>query len=140
MRFLERFGPLVGRVLLMVIFVAGGLPKLTSPAQTAGYIASKGLPAPTLLAVAAGVVELVGALAIILGFQARWAALALAMYLVPVTLIFHNPSGLAGMEQTMQVVMFMKNLGLIGGLLLIGVHGAGPLSLDGRRASATKCM
>lgn len=132
MKLLERLGPLAGRLLMMLIFLIAGVPKLTSPAQTAGYIASKGLPLASVLAIAAGIVELVCGVVIAVGWKARWAALVLAAYLVPVTAIFHNPAGLSGTEGQIQMAMLLKNLAIIGGLLAIAAHGPGPISLDQR--------
>ena len=105
--------------------------RVTGLAATSGYIASKGLPAPMILGVAAGVLELVAGLALLVGFRARYAALALTAFLVPVTIIFHNPIGLAGVEAQMQVIQVLKNLAIAGGLLAIATRGAGALSLDG---------
>jgi putative oxidoreductase len=124
---------LVGRVLLALMFVTAGFSKLTALEGTAGYIASVGLPAPMLLAVAAGVVELVAGVLIIVGWQARWAALALAAFTVVASVLFHNywakPADKAFMEQ----LMFMKNMSVTGGLLVLFAFGAGVLSLDARR-------
>jgi putative oxidoreductase len=124
---------LVGRVLLALMFVTAGFSKLTALEGTAGYIASVGLPAPMLLAVAAGVVELVAGVLIIVGWQARWAALALAAFTVVASVLFHNywakPADKAFMEQ----LMFMKNMSVTGGLLVLFAFGAGALSLDARR-------
>ena len=127
---------LVGRVLLALMFVTAGFSKLTALEGTAGCIASVGLPAPMLLAVAAGVVELVAGVLIIVGWQARWAALALAVFTVVASVLFHNywakPADKAFMEQ----LMFMKNMSVTGGLLVLFAFGAGALSLDARRAKA----
>lgn len=124
---------LIGRVLLALMFVTAGFSKLTALEGTAGYIASVGLPAPMLLAVAAGVVELVAGVLIIVGWQARWAALALAAFTVVASVLFHNywakPADKAFMEQ----LMFMKNMSVTGGLLVLFAFGAGALSLDARR-------
>jgi putative oxidoreductase len=133
MDMLEKYGPLVGRVLIALIFVLSGFSKFTDTAGTAGYIASKGLPIASVLAVVAGVVEIAGAASVIVGFKTRWGALLLAAYLIPVTLIFHNPAGLEGMAAQMAKVEFMKNLAIFGGLLAIAALGPGPLSLDARR-------
>jgi len=127
---------LIGRVLLALMFVTAGFSKLTALEGTAGYIASVGLPAPMLLAVAAGVVELVAGVLIIVGWQARWAALALAAFTVVASVLFHNywakPADKAFMEQ----LMFMKNMSVTGGLLVLFAFGAGTLSLDARRKTA----
>jgi putative oxidoreductase len=129
----ERIGSLIARIALAGIFVVSGFGKLTGPANTAAYIASHGLPAPTVLAVLAGIAELAGGLLIATGFRTRTAALVLAAYLVPVTAVFHNPAGLSGMDAMMQQIQLMKNLAIIGGLLAVATSGARGLSLDAYR-------
>jgi putative oxidoreductase len=124
---------LVGRVLLALIFVTAGFSKLTGLQGTAGYIGSVGLPAPMLLAVAAGVVELVAGVLIVVGWQARWAALALAGFTAVASVLFHNYWAMPAEQQMMQQLMFMKNVSIVGGLLVLFAFGAGPLSLDARR-------
>lgn len=127
---LEKYGPLGARFLLALIFIISGFAKISNPAATGHYIASKGLPIPELLGGFASVLELAGGLVIVLGLRARAAALILAAYLVPVTIIFHDPAGLHGMAAQMAMTQLLKNLGIIGGLVLLGIHGSGPLSLD----------
>jgi putative oxidoreductase len=130
---MERFAPLVGRILVAVIFIYSGIGKLADPSATAGYIASKGLPLPMVAAVAAGLVEAMGGLALALGLFARWGALALIVFMIPTTIIFHNPAGLDGMQAQMQTIQLLKNLAITGGLFAIAAFGAGPLSFDERR-------
>ena len=114
--------PLVAaaRVLLALMFVLAGFSKLTGLEGTAGYIASKGLPMASLLALA-------------VGFKARYAAGALAAFTLLASLLFHNfwamPDGQAMVNQ----LMFMKNLAVAGGLLLVVAYGAGSASIDARR-------
>jgi putative oxidoreductase len=127
----------VARVLLALMFVLAGIGKLTGLEGTAGYIASQGLPAPMLLAVAAGVVELVAGVLLIIGWQARWAALALAAFTLVASVIFHNYWAMPAEQQMMQQLMFMKNLAVTGGLLYVFAFGAGALSLDARRGGTT---
>lgn len=134
-RTLDQFGPLAGRAALALIFVISGFGKLADPAATAGYIASKGLPLATLLAVLAAAVEIAGGLSILLGAWTRLGALALAVFLVPVTLIFHNPVGLEGMAAQLEVIQVLKNLAILGGLVAIASFGPGPVSLDARLAA-----
>lgn len=126
----------IARILLALMFVLAGIGKLSGLEGTAGYIASKGLPAPMLLAVAAGVVELVAGVLLIIGWQARWAALALAAFTVVATVIFHNYWAMPAAQQMTQQLMFMKNLAVTGGLLFVFAFGAGTLSLDARRNAA----
>ncbi len=125
----------IARILLALMFVLAGYGKLTGLEGTVGYIASKGLPAPMMLAVAAGVVELVAGLLLIFGWQARWAALALAGFTVVASVIFHNFWAVPVEQQMTQQLMFMKNIAVVGGLLFVFAFGAGSLSLDARRVA-----
>jgi putative oxidoreductase len=128
--------PLVvaGRVLLALIFVTSGFSKLTGIAGTAGYIASVGLPAASALAVGAGVLEVVAGLLLVVGFQARWAALALGVFTLLASVLFHAYWSAPADQQFMQQLMFMKNLAIAGGMFIVAAVGAGPFSLDARRA------
>ena len=103
----------VARLLLALMFITSGYGKLAHIDGAAGYIASAGLPAASLLALGAGLLELVAGIALIIGFKARWAALAYV-----------------------QQLMFMKNLAVAGGMFLVAALGAGPLSIDARRVAA----
>lgn len=126
---------LIARVLLALIFVFAGFGKLSGLEGAAGYIASKGLPMPSVLALGAGVVELLGGVLLIVGWQARWAALALAAFTVLASLLFHNFWALPADKQMMDQLMFMKNLAITGGMLFVFAFGAGSLSLDARRSA-----
>ena len=130
---------LVGRFLLALMFVLAGFSKIAGFAGTVGYIESKGLPAAQVLAVLTVVLEIGGGLALMAGFHARWAALLLALFTLLASVIFHNFWAMPAEQQMMQQLMFMKNLSVVGGLLLVAALGAGPASLDarqGRLASA----
>ncbi len=116
--------PTAARVLLAVLFVLAGYGKIAGYDGTMGYMASQGVPGMLLPLVIA--LELGGGLLLIAGFQTRWVALALAAFTVAASLIFHIGDG--------QMTMFLKNMAITGGLLLVYVHGAGPLSLDARKA------
>jgi putative oxidoreductase len=131
----QGFPLLVARILLALMFVLSGISKLTGLEGTAGYIASVGLPAAQLLAIGAGVLEVVAGALLIVGWQARWAALALAAFTVVASLLFHNFWAMPKEQQFMQQLMFMKNLAITGGLLFVFAFGAGTLSLDARRAA-----
>jgi putative oxidoreductase len=119
---------LVGRILLAVMFVLAGFAKLTDIAGTAGWFGSIGLPAPTILAVLVGLLELVAGVAIVVGFQTRIAALALALFTIGATLIAHT-----NFADMMQFLIFQKNFAVVGGLLVLAFVGAGALSIDARR-------
>jgi putative oxidoreductase len=127
---------LIGRVLLALMFVGAGISKIGGFDGTVGYIASKGLPLPSLLAVATIALEVVGGLALIVGWQIRWAALALALFTLAASVIFHNFWALPADQQMMQQLMFMKNLSVAGGMLVLAAFGAGAFSLDARRHNA----
>ena len=92
----------------------------------------KGVPAPAAALAVATIVELVGGLAVLVGLKVRFAALVLFVYLVPVTLIMHSFFGLEGAERQGQAIHFMKNLAIMGGLLMVTGLGAGPFSVDAR--------
>jgi len=118
----------LGRVLISAIFVLSGLSKLTDAAGTIGYIEAAGLPlAPVALAVAIAI-EVLGGLALIVGFKTRWVAAALALFSVVTALAFH--SNLADQNQ---FIHFFKNIAMAGGLLQIVAFGGGVLSLDARK-------
>lgn len=123
---------LVGRVLLALMFITAGYSKLTNLGGTAGYIASGGLPFPALLAVGVGLFELVGGLALAAGFKARWAALALGLFTLLASVLFHKFWAVAPEQQMVQYLMFMKNMAVAGGMFVVAALGAGPLSVDNR--------
>ena len=124
---------LVGRVLLAWLFIPAGWSKIAGFAGTAGYIASKGLPMPEVMAAAAIAVELGLGLLLLVGWQARWAALGLAIFVAVITPIFHAYWAMPEAQQMMQKQAFNKNLAIVGGLAVIAAFGAGRWSLDGRR-------
>jgi putative oxidoreductase len=119
---------LVGRILLSVMFILAGFSKLTAISATAGWFGSIGLPAPTVVAVLVGLLELVGGIAILIGFQTRVAALVLAIFTVAATLIAHT-----NLADQVQQLFFMKNLAVTGGFLVLAAAGAGAYSVDARR-------
>lgn len=127
---------IVARVLLALMFVLAGLSKFGDLGGTAGYIASKGLPMPSVLATATALLEFGAGLALMLGWRARPAALALFAFTLAASLLFHNFWALPADQQMTQQLLFMKNVSVAGGLLLLFCVGAGPASLDGRRAAA----
>ncbi len=126
---LQNTAATAGRILLGLLFVVSGIGKITGFAGTAGYMASKGMPMAEVLLVGAIVVELVGGLMLVAGFKARWAAFAIAAFLVPATLIFHSPLGPEGQAQMTQ---FLKNLSILGGMLVLAAFGPGAWSVDRR--------
>lgn len=127
---IDKFGPLAGRILLALIFLMSGIGKIGGFAGTADYMASKGVPMVEVLLVITIIIEIGAAAMLILGFKARLGAAALFLWLIPVTLIFHNFWAMPAAEQQIQMIMFLKNLAIMGGLLLMMANGSGPYSLD----------
>jgi putative oxidoreductase len=120
----------MGRVLLALIFIMSALGKLQEWQGTVQMMADRGLPAPdVLLSVAVGL-ELVGGALVVLGLYARWGAVVLLLFLVPVTVIMHNFWALPADQARGQMINFMKNVSIAGGLVFILAVGAGPVSLD----------
>lgn len=118
----------VGRLLLALIFILSGLGKLGASEATQGYIASVGLPLPMLSYVIAIVVEVVGGLLLLVGYQTRIASLALAGFTLVAAVLFHS-----NFADQNQMIHFLKNISIIGGLLQVAAFGAGALSIDARR-------
>lgn len=124
---MQKFIPLIGRILLSAIFVISGLSKIPNFAATQQYMATYGMPATTLFLIAAMILEVGGGLLVLLGYKTRWGAVALLVFLIPATLIFHTK-----FSDQVQMIMFMKNLAIMGGLLIVWAFGAGAISLDAR--------
>jgi putative oxidoreductase len=129
---ISKWAQLLGRIALGAIFIISGLGKLAAWSGTAAYAGSKGVSVP-LLAIATAF-EVLGAVSVVLGFKARWGAVALLIFLVPVTLVFHNFWAVPAQQQQVEMVNFLKNLGIGGGLLIVLGRGAGAFSIDSRRA------
>jgi putative oxidoreductase len=125
-----RYGPLVGRLLIAAIFVFSGFGKITGFEGTVGYIASKGLPLPQAGAVLAIIVELGGGILLILGWKTRWAAAAMMLFTLAAAIIFHNFWAVAPDAAQNQMIHFMKNIAMAGGLVYVVVFGSGTLALD----------
>ena len=124
------FAPLLGRVLVAAIFLWSGIGKIGGFAGTAGYMAANGLPLPEVLLAITIVVEIGAALMLIVGWKARLGALALLLWMIPVTLVFHAFWAVPAEQTQMQMIQFFKNLGLMGAMLLIIGFGSGPYSVD----------
>ncbi len=125
---------LAARLLMALLFLPAGIMKIGGFAGTAGYIASVGLPFPELGAALAIAVEAGGSLALIAGFQTRWAALIMAIFTVAAGFFFHKFWVAAPDQAMIQQIMFYKNLAIAGGLLMMSAFGAGAWSVDGKRA------
>lgn len=120
----------IGRVLFSLIFITSAFTHFTR--GTIDAAAAHGVPLATLLVPAAGILALIGGVSVLLGYRARFGAFLLLLFLVPVTLVMHRFWGLADPQVAqMQKVMFMKNLSIMGGALMVMYYGSGPASLDG---------
>lgn len=122
----------LARLLIAVIFVVSGFHKITAFGGTVDQIAGKGLPLATFGAVLAIVVELGGGLSLVFGYKSKLSAWVLFLFLIPTTLIFHNFWALSGQQFQMQLITFMKNLAIMGGLLAFAKAGSGKWSLGYR--------
>ncbi len=119
---------LVGRIGLGVIFLMSGLGKLAGWSGTVAYAGSKGVP--ELLLVGAVALELLGAISVLAGWKTRWGVIALLAFLAPVTVVFHGFWGYQGAEAQAQMIEFLKNLSIAGGLAVLYAAGAGAISVD----------
>ena len=120
---------LFGRIMLALIFILAGVGKISDPAGTMGYMQSAGLPSILLWPTIA--LELLGGLALAVGYKTRYVAFALAGFSVLAAAMFHNNFG-----DQMQMIMFLKNIAIAGGLLLLAVSGLTAYSVDSKRNQA----
>lgn len=138
----SRFAPLLGRLLMANIFIVAGFQKISGFTASAGYMASKmpGIdPAMiTALLVLTIAIELGGGLLILFGWQARWAALIIFAWMIPVTIVFHGYWAVPPEQMQMQFIQFQKNIAIMGGLLFIVAFGAGPFRLGRDDCDQTK--
>ncbi len=124
------YGPLVGRVLLVLLFLVSAYGILTNFSGTAGFYASVGIPLATAAAVLVLIIKIGGSLMVATGIHARLGAWALIVFIILATLVAHIGEG--------QLINALKNVSIIGGLLLVAVNGAGPLSL-GHKCPCPMC-
>ena len=123
----------LGRFFFAVIFLLAGANHFNK--QTIGYAASQGVPLASIAVPLSGVLAIAGGLSILLGYRAKLGAWLLVLFLIPVTLMMHKFWTVTDpMMAQIQMIMFMKNVSMLGGALLISRFGAGPASLDARRS------
>ena len=121
---------LAGRILLALLFVIAGFGKIAGFDGTVGYMASKGLPMPQVLLVLTILLELGGGLLLMIGWKVRWVTLAFFLWLIPTTLIFHKFWGIEAAQVQNQMNHFLKNVSIMGGMLLLWALGPGAYSVD----------
>jgi putative oxidoreductase len=114
-----------GRVLIGVLFLMSGLSKLAAPGATLGYIASVGLPAPLAAFAIAATVEILGSALLIAGVRTRWVAAGMAVFTLATALTFHR-----NFADQNQLIHFMKNIAIMGGLFQVVAFGGGRFSVD----------
>lgn len=123
----------LGRFFFALIFVMAGANHFNK--QTIGYAASQGVPLASIVVPFSGLLAIVGGLSILLGYRARLGAWLIVVFLIPVTFLMHKFWGVTDpMTAQIQMIMFLKNVSMLGGALLISHFGAGPFSLDARRS------
>ena len=133
MEWLKAFPMLIGRILLVLIFLQSGIGKIENFGGTVQYMASYGMPYTNFFLVGAIFFELVGSATVILGYFARFGALLLLIFLIPTTIIFHNI-----FVDPKMAIPFMKNVSMFGGCLILLASGAGRFSLDSLLRSKKK--
>ena len=122
---------LAGRVLIALLFLPAGFQKMTGFAGTVGYAASAGMPMPSVSVGIGMAIEILGGLAILVGWQTRWVALILGFFTLVASFFFHNFWSVPADAAMVQQLLFWKNIAVVGGLLGYAAHGAGGWSLDG---------
>lgn len=123
----------LARLLFVAIFLMSAINHFSK--QTIAYAASQGVPLASIAVPISGALALAGGLSILLGYRAKIGASLIALFLVPVTLMMHKFWGVSDpMAAQIQMIMFMKNVSMLGGALLISQLGSGPLSLDQRNS------
>lgn len=127
---IKQYGPFLGRLLLSIIFIVGGILKAKTFESSSAYLLSQGIAMSDALLIIIISIEMVGGTLILVGLQARMAAMIIFIYLIPATLFFHPYWTFTGTELMTHLHHFFKNMAMMGGMMFIMVHGAGPLSLD----------
>ncbi|EDX82826.1 DoxX subfamily, putative [Synechococcus sp. PCC 7335] len=132
--FIQKYTPLIARIFIAVIFIQTGIANAIEFADTQQQIADVGIPLSALVALCVVIFEIAGGVSLILGYKVQIGVILLLLFLVPATLVFHNP-----VADPAEMISFLKNLAIIGGLLMIAAHGPGPVSLE-RSAAKSKSL
>ncbi len=120
-----KYIPLAARICLCLIFIHSGIGKIMGFTSTAEMMANKGLPIAEILLIFTIAFQLFGGLSLLFGYKVKLGSILLILFLIPATLVFHNP-----LADSSEINSFLKNIGLIGGLLMVIHAGAGALSID----------
>lgn len=128
---------LTGRILFSLMFVMTALSHFSS--QTIAYAESSGVPLASVAVPLSGIIAIAGGLSIMLGYKAKLGAWLIVLFLIPITFTMHNFWTVADpMMRQMQMIMFFKNISMLGGALLIAYNGAGPVSIDNRESVSSE--
>lgn len=137
----QSFAALVGRLMIAAIFIISGFNKLGNFSGTAAFMSGAGLPAAEILLVLTLLIEIGGGLMILLGLYTQSTALLIFLFMIPVTAVFHNPWGAIDPAQAQQqMIHFLKNLAIMGGLLCLYAFGPGRFSLEARSPTAASTI
>jgi putative oxidoreductase len=117
---------------MCAVFLLGGLSAVFGWTQTSAYMSAREMPSVPILLAAAVAVELLGGFCLLIGWKTRLMALVLLFFLIPTTVIFHDFWASPAAQRQDQMQHFYKNLAIMGGLLLLSIHGAGRISVDAR--------
>lgn len=126
---------LLGRLLIVALFLPAGLSKVTGFEGTVGYFTSLGMFLPTLAVIIAIIAEVAGSLALLVGFKTRIVAILLAVFTLAATIIGHAYWAAPADAAFIQQLLFFKNIAVIGGLMVLASSGAGKFSIDGFKDS-----
>lgn len=131
MSHLASLGMLLGRIAIGTLFILAGLGKFMDVEGTSAYMASKGMTMIPFFLYSAAIIEILAGLALIVGFKTRWAALLLALFIIPTVLIFHDFWNLEGpVARAVELTAFLKDWAIFGGLLYIAAIGGGKYAID----------
>ena len=127
---------LLGRIAIAALFLPAGINKLIGMEGATGYFASLGLPAVAILIWVVIAIEILGGIALILGYHTRFVAIALAIFTVLASIVGHAFRAAPVDAAFITQLLFFKNIAVTGGLLVLASSGAGSISIDGRKAKA----
>ena len=125
-----KYLPLAARICLCLIFLKAGISHIIGYGDTVSMMADKGLPIPDVLLIFTIIFQLLGGLSLLLGYKVKIGSILLILFLIPASFAFHNPAT--------DINGFLKNIGLIGGLLMVMSAGAGALSMDNNNTKAKR--
>lgn len=127
---LQDCSALAGRIFIALIFIVSGAGKIGNFDNTLAYMSAQGMPMATFFLIGAIVFELLGGLSLLSGYKTPYGVVMLALFLIPATLIFHPFWSVPEEMYQLQMIMFLKNIAILGGLLTVLAHGPGKFSLD----------